>query len=164
MVRSGWGEIRTRDTVSRAHAFQACALSHSATHPRCCKIDHLHESRQSFSTYHGVSLVGRDWLLEEEAMKEKPGYGDAEAKRIIERAAEIDAEQGRRLDAPALREIAAEAGISPLAVDRAFQEYESTPAPTRVPWLKRHRALLSIAAIVLGLLLYFFARLVPPAQ
>src|ERR687892_377824 len=30
---NGWGEIRTRETVARPHAFQACALSHSATHP-----------------------------------------------------------------------------------------------------------------------------------
>ena len=58
-------------------------------------------------------------------MNERPGFGDAEAKRIIKRAAEIDAEQGRGLDAPALREIAAEAGISPLAVDRALQEHEA---------------------------------------
>ena len=55
-------------------------------------------------------------------MNERPGYGDAEAKRIIARAAELDAEQGRQLDATALREIASEAGISPLAVDRALQE------------------------------------------
>src|SRR5690242_7701251 len=30
----GEGGIRTHDTVSRIHAFQACALSHSATSPR----------------------------------------------------------------------------------------------------------------------------------
>ncbi len=30
----GWGGIRTLETVARPHAFQACALSHSATHPR----------------------------------------------------------------------------------------------------------------------------------
>src|SRR5215472_5774043 len=29
----GGGGIRTRDTVSRMHAFQACALNHSATPP-----------------------------------------------------------------------------------------------------------------------------------
>lgn len=84
-------------------------------------------------------------------MNERPGYGDAEAKRIIERAAQIDVEQGRQLDAPALREIAAEAGISSSAVDRALQEYEST-AMTRVPWLKRHRTIITTAAIVAALL------------
>lgn len=95
-------------------------------------------------------------------MDELPGYGDAEAKRIIERAAEIDAEHGRRLDAPALREIAAEAGISPLAVDRALQEHESTPL-ARVPWLQRHRTmLLTIAAIVVALLIFALMRTVPP--
>ena len=29
----GGGGIRTRDTVSRIHTFQACAFSHSATPP-----------------------------------------------------------------------------------------------------------------------------------
>lgn len=95
-------------------------------------------------------------------MNERPGYGDAEAKRIIERAAEIDAEQGRQLDAPALREIAAEAGISPSAVDRALEELESTALTRRVPWLKRHRTMVINAAIV-GTLLFAFilARLFP---
>lgn len=59
-------------------------------------------------------------------MNERPSYGDAEAKRIIERAAVIDAEKGRLMDARALREIAAAGGISPLAVDRALEEQEST--------------------------------------
>jgi hypothetical protein len=98
--------------------------------------------------------------LEEQAMNERPGYGDAEAKRIIQRAAEIDAEQGRQLDAPALREIAAEAGISPLAVDRALQEHESR-APARGPWLKRHPALLTIAAVVAALFLFALLRAFP---
>ena len=36
----GGSGIRTRDTVSRIHAFQACAFSHSATPPDACgKID-----------------------------------------------------------------------------------------------------------------------------
>jgi hypothetical protein len=95
-------------------------------------------------------------------MNKRPGYDDAEAKRIIQRAAEIDVEQGRQLDAPALREIAAEAGISPLAVDRALEEHELT-AHTRVPWLKRHRTMLIIAAIFAVLLLFALARTVPPS-
>jgi hypothetical protein len=99
--------------------------------------------------------------LEEKAMNERPGYGDAEAKRIIERAAEIDAKQGHQLDAPALREIAAEAGISRLAFDQALQEHESTPI-ARVSWLKRHPALVAIAAIVAALLFIVFTRLVVP--
>jgi hypothetical protein len=105
--------------------------------------------------------VGSNENLEEEAMSERPGYGDAEAQRIIGRAAEIDAEQERRLDVPALREIAAEAGISRLAVDRALQEHESA-ALTRVPWLKRYRTILTIAAIVAALLLFVLARTALP--
>ena len=46
-------------------------------------------------------------------MKPPSGFGDAEAKRIIARAAELDAQDQQRLDVNALREIAAEAGISP---------------------------------------------------
>jgi hypothetical protein len=93
-------------------------------------------------------------------MKERPGYGDAEAKRIIDRAAEIDVEHGRRLDAPALREIAVQAGISPLAVDQALQEHETSAAASavnRVPWSKRNRARLAVVALVSGLLLLFFS-------
>jgi hypothetical protein len=102
-------------------------------------------------------------FLEEAAMSERPGYGDAEAKRIIERAAQIDAEQGRQLDAPALREIAAEAGISPSAVDRALQEHDSTAALTRAPWLKRHRTMAIVIVIVTALLFFWIAaRTVPP--
>jgi hypothetical protein len=106
--------------------------------------------------------VGAIESLEEEAMSERPGYGDAEAKRIIARAAEIDAEQGRQLDAPALREIAAEAGISSLAVDRALREHEST-ALAPVSWLKRHRTMIiTIVVIVVALMLIMFTRLVAP--
>lgn len=32
-VKSGDGEIRTRDTVSRIHTFQACSFNHSDTSP-----------------------------------------------------------------------------------------------------------------------------------
>jgi hypothetical protein len=35
----GQGGIRTRETLSRPHAFQACALSHSATCPDLPKYD-----------------------------------------------------------------------------------------------------------------------------
>lgn len=96
-------------------------------------------------------------------MNDRRGYGDAEAKRIIERAAEIDAEGGHQLNVPALREIAAEAGISPLAVDRAIEEHESA-ASAPAPGLKRYRPLLIIAAIVAGLLLMAFLRMVVAPQ
>ena len=94
-------------------------------------------------------------------MTERQGYGDADAKRIIQRAAEIDAERGRQLDAPALREIAAEAGISPLAVDRALQEHEST-ALTRGSWVKRHRTAITSAVIAALLLVWVFLRRAVP--
>jgi len=98
-------------------------------------------------------------------MREPPGYRDADAKRILERAAAIDAEGGRELDVPALREIAAEAGISASAVDRALQEHE-TAAPIQ-PWLTRHRVLLTTVAIIAALLFlfafYVVGRTVPPA-
>ena len=94
----------------------------------------------------------------------RPGYGDAEAKRIIQRAAEIDAERGQRLDAPSLREIAAEAGISPAAVDRALEEHESTiQAP--VSWWRRHRVGLTVIAVVALLMMTFvFMRIVSPIR
>ena len=94
-------------------------------------------------------------------MTERPGYGDAEAKRIIQRAAEIDAE-GRPLDAPALREIAAEAGISPLAVDRALAEH-AAKALAPAPWHKRHRALITITVIGMVMLLLAFLRRLTPS-
>lgn len=84
-------------------------------------------------------------------MKE-PGYEDAEAKRIIERAAQIDAEQGRRLDASALRQIALEAGISPAAVDRAMAEHETAVVPARRAW---YRAPLITIGAILALLTFF---------
>ena len=86
-------------------------------------------------------------------MSERPHYGDAEAERIIRRAAEIDVEQERQLDAPALREVATEAGISQSALDQALEEHESA-APTSVSWLKRKRALVTIAALVALLVLF----------
>ncbi len=97
-------------------------------------------------------------------MRERSGYRDSDAKRILERAAAIDAERGRELDVPTLREIAAEAGISASAVDRALQEHE-TAAPIQ-PWLTRHRLLLTIVAIIAALLFFFalyaLGRSVPP--
>ena len=102
-------------------------------------------------------------------MSSEPGFNDADAKRIIERAAEIDAEGGHRLDALALREIAAEAGISGPAVDRALQEHgREAPAPQeekpgRPPWFIRHRsALVTVAVVVIALLILAVARTSPP--
>ena len=96
-------------------------------------------------------------------MNDRQGYGDAEAKRIMERAAEIDAENEQRLNLAALRQIAAEAGISPLAIDQAIQEHEAAPAPP-APFLKRQRTWLFVAAGVAGLLLLAFLRMIVPLQ
>ena len=86
------------------------------------------------------------------------GFGDAEAKRILERAAELDA-QDKRLDATALREIAAEAGISPTSVDRALEELAAPPAPARrKPWLLRHPGLVIGGGL---LVLFWLMRLFP---
>ena len=85
-------------------------------------------------------------------------FGDLEAKRIIERAAEIDAQRGHPLDAKALREIALEAGISPGAVDQAIGERLERSA-VRPSWAARHRGLLISIAIVVALLLL---RLIAP--
>ncbi len=81
------------------------------------------------------------------------GFRDEEAKRIIRRAAEIDAERGHGLDVPTLREIAAEAGISARAVDQALDEYNSRPVaePPRRSWLQRHRTLF-VVALTIGLI------------
>jgi ferric-dicitrate binding protein FerR (iron transport regulator) len=95
-------------------------------------------------------------------MSDRQDFGDAEAKRIMERAAEIDADHAHRLNLTALRQIAAEAGISPLAIDQAIQEHEAAPAPPARA-LKRYPTWLLIAASVAGLLLYaFLRRLVVP--
>ena len=38
-ITGGGSGIRTRDTVSRIHTFQACAFNHSATPPLFCLVD-----------------------------------------------------------------------------------------------------------------------------
>jgi hypothetical protein len=55
-------------------------------------------------------------------MSGQQGFDDVQAQQILKRAAEIEAERGRILDASALREIAAEAGISPVALEQALRE------------------------------------------
>jgi hypothetical protein len=91
-------------------------------------------------------------------MNDRPGYDDAEAKQIIARAAEIEREQGLRLDARALREIGTEAGISPSAIERAIEEHESA-VPVTEPWLKRRRGTIITCMIVaIVVLVYAFLR------
>jgi hypothetical protein len=92
-------------------------------------------------------------------MSTDPGFGDAEARRIIQRAAEIDAQRSQSLDAKALHEIAEEAGISPAAVDQAIRE-RLEPAVTRRPWAVRYRGLLISIGLLFALMVARF--LFPP--
>jgi 8-oxo-dGTP pyrophosphatase MutT (NUDIX family) len=48
---------------------------------------------------------------------------ELEAKKLLDRASELDVERAQSLDAAALREIAIEAGISPAAIDAAVEEH-----------------------------------------
>lgn len=86
-------------------------------------------------------------------MSEHPGFGDAEAQRIIKRAAEIDAQRAGSLDAQSLREIAAAAGISPAAVDQAIAEGLQPAQPKRRPWLLRHPALVVAIGLIITLMI-----------
>jgi parvulin-like peptidyl-prolyl isomerase len=93
-------------------------------------------------------------------MSEQRDFRDSEAQRIIQRAAEIDAQRGQSIEE--LRQIAAEAGISPAAVDQAIQERlgETEVKPF---WVRRGRGILISIAIVAGLLFFAFMRMVTPA-
>lgn len=79
-------------------------------------------------------------------MDKPSGFGDAETKRILERAAEIDSH--RPMDANALREIALEAGISPASLEQALAEHQQAVAfpvvgkPTLTARLWKRRGLL----------------------
>ena len=89
-------------------------------------------------------------------MNRPSGFGDAETRRILERAAEIDAQ--RPLDANALREIALEAGISPASLEQALHEYREAAAtaaaipepvkPTITSRLKEKRLVIIIALVL----------------
>jgi protein-disulfide isomerase-like protein with CxxC motif len=85
-------------------------------------------------------------------MNNPSGFGDAETKRILERAAEIDGQ--RPMDANALREIAMEAGISPASLDQALAEHQQSVAvpvvdkPTLAARLWKRRGLLLLLALL----------------
>jgi hypothetical protein len=53
----------------------------------------------------------------------KERLSELEAKKLLDRASELDVERAQSLDAAALREIAIEAGISPAAIDAAVEEH-----------------------------------------
>ena len=90
--------------------------------------------------------------------EKRRGYKDAEAERIIRRAAELDAEGVSATDPLRLREIAEEAGISAAAMDQALREHDASqdPAPIdpdSVPWRRLATAIGAaiVAAIVAAL-------------
>jgi hypothetical protein len=89
-------------------------------------------------------------------MTEHSRFGEAEAKRIIGRAAEIDAQ--KPMDLKALREIASEAGISPAAVDKALAEHLEPPKPPLTARLLRRPGLLIGALLLLA---FFLMRMFP---
>lgn len=93
-------------------------------------------------------------------MHDRPGYGDAQARQILERATQIEREQGQRLDARALQEIGTEAGISPAAIERAIQEHESAPL-AKVSWVNQHRAAIIAAVIAVVIILFYAMRRAP---
>jgi hypothetical protein len=98
-------------------------------------------------------------------MNKPSSFGDAEAKRILERAVEIDAQHP--MDAKALREIALEAGISPAALEKALEEHAAPPVavrsrPTLVQRLWQWRVLiLGVVLFVAFLLMRTAERVVP---
>jgi hypothetical protein len=85
-------------------------------------------------------------------MNKPSGFGDAETKRILERAAEIDSQ--RPMDATALREIAVEAGISAASLEQALAEHQQAVAfpvvekPTLAARLWKRRGLLLLLALL----------------
>ena len=101
-------------------------------------------------------------------MNKPSGFGDAETRKILERAAEIDAQ--RPMDADTLREIALEAGISPASLEQALAEYREmgtlpalapTPAP---PTLGDRLRKYWVALLILAIVAFFFLmRTLPPS-
>ena len=93
-----------------------------------------------------------------------PVFREAEARQVLRRAAELDAEGAGALDAAALRDAAAQAGISAAAVERALREHEEqgererAPAPVRGRPLWRHPAVVSAGAAALTLLAWALLR------
>ena len=89
-------------------------------------------------------------------------FGEADTRKILERAAEIDAQ--RPLDASALKEIASEAGISPASLEQALAEHREAaavvPAPVKPTLADRLRGKAPLIIIVLALATIFVMRAV----
>ncbi len=96
--------------------------------------------------------------MSSDPLSSDPSFSESDAKHIMARAAALDAQRSERLDAAALRVIAAEAGISPAAVDQAIREQLQPPAPRMRSWPARHSGVLIILGFVSAA---FFLRLFP---
>jgi hypothetical protein len=95
-------------------------------------------------------------------MAQQSGFGEAEARRIIERAAELDEQQ--KLDANALRQIALEAGISPASVDKALEEHLQVRPGLFARVMQRRGWLLVVIIFVALVLVTFVSRISPPLR
>ena len=93
-------------------------------------------------------------------MKQPDQFDEAEAKRILGRAAEIDAHNS--MDANALRQIALEAGISPAAVDKAVEEHLQAPAPQGPSARFKRLSIFLLVAVILGVYLFMRMAVVIP--
>ena len=88
---------------------------------------------------------------------------DAEAKKLLERASELDAEHVNSLDLATVRDIASEAGISPAALEAALREKAAEPVAT-IPAPVSARGIftpsrIALAFVVAFLVLVFLRRL-----
>lgn len=83
-------------------------------------------------------------------------FSEAEAKKLLDRATELDAERAQSLDPAAVREIALEAGISPAAIDAAVAEhFEGRLEPQAPAPRKLFGRLASVVRVTAYLLLAF---------
>lgn len=80
-------------------------------------------------------------ILEEMATRSGKRLDEERARRILERAAALDAERSSEIELSQLREAATSAGISPEAFDQAMREHDTgasgSDADTSVPTLVR---------------------------
>ena len=94
---------------------------------------------------------------------------EAEARRLLQRASELEAARGAELSIAELRDAAREAGITSGAFDQALAELRERDLQTSsgavpVPARTRRMTRLWLAAIVVATLLsLFFIRLIAPA-
>lgn len=99
----GEGEIRTLDTVSCIHTFQACSLSHSDTSPclgklfslsrRANVVESFSDGKGFFQNFHAVKVIGhfkrvRAWQTGQSSglcaqCSMEQGAGDGAVRRFV---------------------------------------------------------------------------------